>query len=325
LRWHPKAYITRIGHVNVAHMKIGPGPDRWRLQRSTACAPARTGIDRRGFLGTTLAATALAATPVGRLWADVAQAAAIPEEVPALGGSGKAVTLRAVDIKELRASLHGMLLLAQDAGYDAARKLWNPSFNRHPALIIRCADVADVARAVNFARGHELRTAVRGGGHSLSGQSVCDGGLVIDMSLMKGIVVDDRQRLARADGGVLLGELDRRTQAVGLATTMGTATDTGIAGLTLGGGMGRLMRLYGLACDNLTSVDIVTADGQLRHLSAHDDPDLFWGVRGGGGNFGVATTFEYRLHPLAHKVLTGRVRRGRRACRAGPRRTAAGR
>lgn len=294
-----------IGRVNVANMKIGPGPDRWRLRRSTHSPPARAGIDRRGFLGTTLAATALAATHAGKLWADAAQVAAVPAEVPALSGSGKALTLRAADIKELRASLQGTLLLAQDAGYDSARKLWNPSFNRHPALIVRCAQTADVVRAVNFARGHELRTAVRGGGHSLSGQSVCDGGLVIDMGPMKGIELDVRQRLARAQGGVLLGELDRKTQTAGLATTMGTATDTGIAGLTLGGGMGRLMRLYGLACDNLKSVGVVTADGQLRHVAAHDDPELFWGVRGGGGNFGVATSFEYHLHPLAHEVLTG--------------------
>jgi FAD/FMN-containing dehydrogenase len=213
--------------------------------------------------------------------------------------------LPAADLNDLRAGLHGTLLLASDAGYDAARRLWNPSFNRHPALIIRCADTADVVRAVNFARSHGLRTAVRGGGHSLSGQSVCDGGLVIDVSPMKAITLDAQRRLGRAQGGVLLGELDRSTQAVGLATTLGTATDTGIAGLTLGGGMGRLMRVHGLACDNLRSVELVTADGTVRQVNAHDEPELFWGVRGGGGNFGVATAFEYHLHPLTHKVLTG--------------------
>ncbi|HEY4341706.1 MAG TPA: FAD-binding oxidoreductase [Steroidobacteraceae bacterium] len=286
-------------------MKIGPGPDRWQLQRSTSSPQPRPGIGRRGFLGTTLAAGAFAATHAGRLWADAAHAAAIPAQVPALSGTGKPLVLNAADIKELRASLRGVLLLASDADYDSVRRVWNPSFDRHPALIVRCAETTDVVRAVNFARAHDLRTAVRGGGHSLSGQSMCDGGLVIDMSPMKGITVDTGQRLTRAQGGVLLGELDRKTQAVGLATTMGTATDTGIAGLTLGGGMGRLMRLYGLACDNLKSVEIVTADGKARHLSAHDDPELFWGVRGGGGNFGVATSFEYHLHPLAHKVLTG--------------------
>ena len=277
-------------------MKIGPVPDRW--------PESLPGIGRRGFLGTTLAAAALAATHAGRLWAAAGQAA-VPAQLDAVSGVGKALTLSAADVRDFRAGLHGALLLAQDAGYDAARKLWNPSFNRHPALIARCADAADVMRAVNFARSHDLRTAVHGGGHSLSGQSVCDGGLMIDLAPMRGVEVDSKRRLARAQGGVLLGEVDRRTQAVGLATTMGTATDTGIAGLTLGGGMGRLMRLYGLACDNLQSVELVTADGRLHHLDAHEDPELFWGVRGGGGNFGVATSFEYRLHPLDHKVLTG--------------------
>jgi FAD/FMN-containing dehydrogenase len=286
-------------------MKIGPGLDPWQVQRNRTRAVAGTAIGRRGFLGTTLAATALAATRAGALWADAPQSGAVPEQLAAISGAGTPLTLTAAEIKDFRAGLKGPLLLAQDPGYDSARRLWNPAFNRRPALIVRCADAADVARAVNFARAHGLRTAVRGGGHSLSGQSACDRGLMIDMSLMKGIEIDTPGRLARAQGGVLLGELDRRTQALGLATTLGTATDTGIAGLTLGGGMGRLMRKYGLACDNLQSVELVTADGQLRHVSAHDNPELFWGVRGGGGNFGVATSFEYHLHPLAHKVLTG--------------------
>jgi hypothetical protein len=286
-------------------MKIGPRLDLRQVQRNSTPEGSATAIGRRGFLGTTLAATALAAAHVGAGWADDGPTGAVPEQLAALSGAGKPVMLAAADIRDLRAGLHGTLLLAQDAGYDSARKLWNPSFNRHPALIARCADAADVSRAVNFARGHGLRMAVRGGGHSLSGQSMCDGGLVIDMSLMKGIDIDTKGRLARAQGGVLLGELDRRTQALGLATTLGTATDTGIAGLTLGGGMGRLMRKYGLACDNLRSVELVTADGERRRASARENPELFWGVRGGGGNFGVATAFEYHLHPLAHKVLSG--------------------
>jgi FAD/FMN-containing dehydrogenase len=272
-----------------------------RRNRSRQPAPA---IGRRGFLGTTLAASALAATRTGSLWAQAASAA-VPDQLAVRGRDGSWLTVRAAELKDLRAGLNGMLLLAQDPAYDAARRLWNPAFNRHPALIIRCTDAADVRRAVIFAHTHDLLTAVRGGGHSLSGQSMCDGGLVIDMSPMKDIKVDSRQRLARAQGGVLLGELDRSTQAVGLATTLGTATDTGIAGLTLGGGMGRLMRLHGLACDNLRSVEIVTADGQLRHVSEGENPELFWGVRGGGGNFGVATAFEYQLHPLTHQVLSG--------------------
>jgi FAD/FMN-containing dehydrogenase len=259
-------------------------------------------IGRRRFVGSTVAAAML---PSGWAWADAASVGAIPATLVALTGAGKPTTLSAADVKDLRAGLRGQLLLAKDEGYDSARRLWNPMFDRHPALIARCAGPEDVAQAVNFARTHALLTAVRGGGHSLSGQSSCDGGLMIDLALMKGIQVDAQRRLATAQGGVLLGELDRKMQAVGLATTMGTATDTGIAGLTLGGGMGRLMRCYGLACDNLNSVQIVTADGKVRHASASENADLFWGIRGGGGNFGVVTSFEYRLHPLTGQVLDG--------------------
>jgi hypothetical protein len=278
-------------------MKLGPIVNPWQKQLGAR-------IGRRGFIGTTLAATALAAVHPGRTWAN-AGSAAIPTQIAALSAAGQSITLSAADIKDFRGGLHGSLLLAQDVGYDSARRMWNLSFDRHPALIARCADAADVVRAVNFARAHDLRTAVRAGGHSVSGQSVCDGGLVIDVSQMRSINVDAQRRLARAQSGVLLGELDRATQAVGLATTLGTVTDTGIAGLTLGGGMGRLMRKHGLACDNLLSVDVVTADGQLRHASLNEHADLFWALRGGGGNFGVATSFEYRVHPLAHPVLTG--------------------
>ena len=261
-------------------------------------------IGRRGFLRATLGAVC-AAVPAGRLWADAATPGVIPAQLPAVSLAGKPLTIAASDIKDLRAGLKGPLLLARDAGYDSARRLWNPAFDRHPALIARCAGAEDVARAVSFARAHGLLTAVRGGGHSLSGQSACDGGLMIDLQPMKDIQVDAKGRRAVAQGGVLLGELDRRTQAIGLATTMGTATDTGIAGLTLGGGMGRLMRIHGLSIDNLLSVNIVTADGKLRHASTTENPDLFWAVRGGGGNFGVVTDFEYRLHPFNHKMLSG--------------------
>jgi FAD/FMN-containing dehydrogenase len=275
-----------------------------------ATAQSRNGgpglaVSRRTFTQSTLAATTLAALPGGTLWADASKPASIPGQLQAIGLAGKPVTLVAADIKDLRAALHGPLLLAADEGYDSARRLWDPSFNRHPALIVRCANAQDVIHAVNFARTHQLRTGVRAGGHSVSGQSAPEGGLMIDVSPMKMIRIDAKQRRAYAQGGVLLGELDRATQAVGLATTLGTVSDTGIAGLTLGGGVGRLMRRFGLAVDNLISVDVVTADGKLRHTSAKDNPDLFWGLRGGGGNFGVATAFEYRLHPLRHQVLDG--------------------
>ena len=262
-------------------------------------------IGRRGFVNTAFTAAAGTLLQARSLWASTASDGGIPGELVARGISGKAIALAASDIKDLRAGLRGPLLLAQDPGYDDARLLYIRAFDRHPALIVRPLDASDVARAINFARTHGLLTAVRGGGHSLAGQSVCDGGLTIDLSRLRAVEVDVQRQLARVQGGALLGEVDRKTQAVGLATTMGTATDTGIAGLTLGGGLGRLMRTAGLACDNLVSVDIVTADGQLRHASETENPDLFWGIRGGGGNFGVVTNFEYRLHALAQPVLGG--------------------
>jgi FAD/FMN-containing dehydrogenase len=272
--------------------------------------------DRRRFIGSVLVTAGAAAVstllPSGRLWAEAADAVgagsgagAIPSQLAAISLAGKPISLSQSDVKDLRTGLRGRLLLAGDAGYDEARRLWNGGFDRHPALIARCTGAADVVAAVNFARSHELLTAVHGGGHSLSGQSSCDGGLMIDLAPMKGIRVDPVRKTASAQGGVLLGELDRETQAFGLVTTLGTAADTGIAGLTLGGGQGRLARKFGLSCDNLLSVDIVTADGRLLHASEQENADLFWGIRGGGGNFGVVTTFEYRLHPLGPKVLAG--------------------
>jgi len=262
-------------------------------------------IDRRSFVNATLAGAVGALLPVRGSWADGAGSAAVPAEIAARTGSGKSISLAVSDIKDFDASLRGDLIRAGDAGYDAARRLWNPAFDHHPALIARCSGAADVVQAVQFARSHDLLTAVRGGGHSLSGQSGCDGGLVIDLSTMKGIRVDPVRQRADAEPGVLLGEFDQESQAFGLATTLGTAPDTGIAGLTLGGGFGRLDRRFGLACDNLRSVDIVTADGALRHASAQENQDLYWGVRGGGGNFGVVTSFDYQLHSLGPRVLAG--------------------
>ena len=262
-----------------------------------------TAIGRRQFLRS--AAAVAAVLPAGRIWADASSARAIPDTLSVIGGSGKPVTLTARDIRDLRASLRGQLLLAQDDGYDQARRLWNGAFDRHPALIARCESTADVVHVVRFARTHALLTAVKGGGHSLSGQSACDGGLMIDLSLMKDIQVDRAQRTARVQPGVLLAELDLKTHALGLVTTLGTASDTGVAGLTLGGGQGRLMRTLGLTCDNVRAFEIVTANGEVLHVNAQEHPDLFWGLRGGGGNFGIVTTFEYQLHPLDHPVLAG--------------------
>jgi FAD/FMN-containing dehydrogenase len=208
-------------------------------------------------------------------------------------------------INELGAMMRGTLLAPGDDGYDAARSVWNGMIDKKPALIARCAGAADVIAAVNFARNHGVLLSVRGGGHNVAGNAVCDGGLMIDCSRMKGIRVDPARQTARAEAGVTWGEFDRETQAFGLATTGGQVSTTGIAGLTLGGGVGWLMRKYGLVVDNLLSVDIVTADGQLRTASATENADLFWGVRGGGGNFGVVTSFEYQLHPVGPIVVGG--------------------
>ena len=263
--------------------------------------PARIG--RRQFLG--VAAGAAALLPARALWADVSGPAAVPSQVAAVTGDGKPVKLTAAELKELRGSLKGKLLLAQDGGYEEARHVWNGSIDRHPALIVRCASREDIVHAVQFASAHSLLTAVKGGGHSLSGQSTCEGGIMIDLSGMREIQVDKDKRLARAQAGVLLAALDGQCQAAGLVTPLGTAADTGIAGLTLGGGQGRLMRKLGLSCDNVRSFELVTADGKLRTASATENPDLFWALRGGGGNFGAVSSFEYGLHPLAHPVLAG--------------------
>jgi FAD/FMN-containing dehydrogenase len=260
-------------------------------------------MGRRHFLGA--AAAAVAVLPATRLWADASSAGAIPDSLVAVGTSGKPVTLSAADIKEFRGSLRGQLLLAQDQAYDQARRVWNGAFDRHPALIARCTSTADVVQAVNFARSHALLSSVKGGGHSLSGQSSCDGGLMIDLALMKDIQLDTAHRNAKVQPGVLLGELDTKCQSVGLVTPLGTASDTGIAGLTLGGGQGRLMRKFGLSCDNVRTFEIVTANGKVLNVSSKENPDLYWALRGGGGNFGVVTRFEYQLHPLNHPVLAG--------------------
>lgn len=220
--------------------------------------------------------------------------------------AGHTVKLDESAIEQFSAGLRGKLLHPGDNEYAEARSTWNAMIDKRPALIARCAGAADVIRAVNFARTSNLLVSVRGGGHNVSGNAICDGGLLIDLSRMRSIRVDADQRTARAEPGVTWGEFDSETQVFGLATTGGEVSTTGIAGLTLGGGIGWLMGSYGLACDNLLSVDIVTADGRLLTAGDSKNEDLFWGVRGGGGNFGIATSFEFRLHPVG-KLLAGMV------------------
>jgi len=213
----------------------------------------------------------------------------------------------AADTGELRARFRGALLRPGEESYDEARRVWNGAIDRRPALIARCAGADDVVEAVRFARERDLLVSVKGGGHAVAGHAVCDDGVMIDLSLMKAVQVDPAGRTARAAAGVLWGELDRATQAAGLATTGGLISHTGIAGLTLGGGLGHLMRRHGLTVDNLLSVELVTADGTQLLVDAEREPELFWGLRGGGGNFGIATAFEYRLHRVGPLALGGPV------------------
>lgn len=209
-------------------------------------------------------------------------------------------------IRRFEATLRGQLIRPDSATYESARRVHNAMIDKRPALIVRCAGVSDVVNAVNFARENDLLAAIRGSGHNVAGTAVCDGGIVIDLSQLKGIRVDPAQRTVRAEAGVTWAEFDHETQAFGMATTGGAVSTTGIAGLTLGGGIGVLMRKHGLACDNLQSVDVVTAGGAMLTASATENADLFWALRGGGGNFGIATSLEYRIHPVG-TVLGGLV------------------
>lgn len=206
-------------------------------------------------------------------------------------------------IARFASRLQGKIIRPGDSEYDQARAVWNGMIDRHPALIVRCQTVADVIAAVDFAREHDARVSVRGGGHNAAGSAVNDGGLVIDLSQMKNVYVNPQLRTARAEGGVIWGELDRATQAHGLATPGGVVSDTGIAGLTLGGGYGWLRNKYGLSSDNLISAQVVTSDSRLLTASESENPDLLWGLRGGGGSLGIVTSFEYRLHPLGPEVM----------------------
>ncbi|MBS1135837.1 MAG: 6-hydroxy-D-nicotine oxidase, partial [Burkholderiaceae bacterium] len=233
-------------------------------------------MDRRRFIGCSVAAAVAASLPYGRTWAT-----RIAGDVAAVRSGGGATTLATSDLQQLKDSLRGPLLLPGDPGYDVARHVRNQSIDKHPALIIQP------------------------GGHSYAGKSTCDGGMQIDLSSMRGVRVDMAARKAWVYGGSLLGELDHEAMSLGLVTTAGTVSHTGVGGLTLGAGFGRLARRFGLALDNVKSVDIVSSDGQLRHASAEENRDLYWAVRGGGGNFGVVTAFEFDLHPMQRQVIGG--------------------
>jgi len=209
--------------------------------------------------------------------------------------------------KTFGATLRGSLITPGDPAYDETRQIWNAMIDRKPGLIARCATAGDVVSAVNFARTHGLVVAIRGGGHNIAGNAVCDGGLMIDLSPMKAVRVDVSARRATVEPGCTLGDFDAAAQAHALATPLGINSTTGVAGLTLGGGFGWLSRKHGMTIDNLISADVVTAEGKLVHASAKENPDLFWGLRGGGGNFGVVTSFEFQLHPVGPDVLSGLI------------------
>jgi FAD/FMN-containing dehydrogenase len=226
--------------------------------------------------------------------------------IEATSSAGTPTVLDDKELNGLRSTLTGAVILAGDDGYDAARSVWNGNVDRRPAIVAQCSGVADVRHAVDFARDHDLVLSVRGGGHSAPGYGTNDGGMVIDLSVLRGIRVDPSARRARAGGGAQWRHFDRETQAFGLATTGGTVSNTGIGGLTLGGGIGWLMGKHGLSVDNVLSADIVTADGGFRTVDAEQNPDLYWAIRGGGGNFGIVTSLEYQLHPV-DVVLGGLV------------------
>ena len=215
--------------------------------------------------------------------------------------------LQATQIQHLKANVRGELLLPGNAAYDSARKVWNGMIDRHPAAIVRCAATSDVVHTVNFARDNAILLAIRGGGHHIAGNAICDDGIVIDLSQMRAAKVDPGKRRVTIEAGATLADLDAATQAFGLATPVGINSTTGIAGLTLGGGFGWLSRKYGMTIDNLESAEVVTAAGEVVRASATEHPDLFWALRGGSGNFGVVTRFEFRLHPVGPNVLSGLI------------------
>ena len=263
-------------------------------------------MDRRLFLRSAVAAgVSAAATPA--LAAQFAALTEISSSIQAVTGNRAAIDIEQAALKELADSLRGNLLLPGNPAYDAARRVLNPGIDKFPALVVQPDGVTDIRKAVTFARERQLLLAVKCGGHSYAGKSTCDGGMQIDLSTLRHARVDVDKRVAHVAGGSLLGELDRESMAFGLVTTAGTVSHTGIGGLTTAGGFGRVGRRFGLALDNVVGADVVTADGRLLHVSAEENPDLYWAIRGGGGNFGIVTNFEMQLHPMQRSVVAGSV------------------
>lgn len=263
------------------------------MRRRNFCRAALTGA----ALAPTFGSQALASVYAGLLKVD--------RDLEAITRNGGEQILAQTQVQSLADSLRGNLLLPGNAAYESARHVLNASIDKHPALIVQPTGPADIGSAINFARDNSLVVAVKCGGHSYSGRSTCNGGLMIDLSTFRDVRIDLPNQSAFVTGGSLLGQLDHESMAVGMVTTAGTVSHTGVGGLTTAGGFGRVGRRFGLALDNVKSVDVVSADGRLRHASAEENPDLYWAVRGGGGNFGVVTNFEFQLHPMARQVIGG--------------------
>ncbi len=287
----------RAAFARHAALHLDSDPQHRRARADAVALDRRTVL--AGLLGAAMTATV-----------SYAKGSAKAADLPAVTLDGAEVVLSDARVSRLARHLKGTVIRPGDGEYDRARQIWNAMFDRRPALIVRCASVEDVQTAVKFAREHRLLTAVRCGGHSASGQSVCDRGLVIDLSPMRRVDVNPKARTVRADGGCLLGDLDAMALPAGLATTFGVVSHTGVGGLTLGGGMGRLQRQHGLTVDNLREIKLVTAEGKLLSANATENPDLFWALRGGGGNFGIGVSFEFGLHPFDHPVTTRAVTYG---------------
>lgn len=265
-------------------------------------------MDRRKFVKTTLAASVAASLPVLTACGEKARVATEAEaSIRAVSLDGAEIALTKAMVRELGEAMSGPVFLSDHPEYEGSRKIWNGMHDKRPALIARCLSSEDVAHAVNFARDHGLLTAVRGGGHSWPGKSICDDGIVVDLSHMTNVEIDTDKKCAFTAGGALLGHLDDAALAKGLVTTAGVVSHTGVGGYTTGGGFGRLNRKYGLTIDNLLGAEIVTADGRIRYVSAEEEPDLFWAIRGGGGNFGAVTRFDFQLHDFDRNVLSGLI------------------